>query len=96
MMNDLELTRTPQAFDAIARDTEAFGFTMVSEPKVGAFLAALAASKPGGRLLELRTGTGHGTAGSCLEWMRHRDWIPWTPTRASSRSPGVISTAMRE
>ena len=62
MMNDLELTRTPQAFDAIARDTEAFGFTMVSEPKVGAFLAALAASKPGGRLLELGTGTGHATA----------------------------------
>jgi len=35
---------------------------MVSEPKVGALLAALAASKPGGRLLELGTGTGHGTA----------------------------------
>ena len=61
-MNDPELTRTPRAFDAIVRDTEAFGFTMVSEPKVGAFLAALAASKPGGRLLELGTGTGHGTA----------------------------------
>ena len=61
-MNDLELTRTPPAFDAIVRDTEISGFTMVSEPKVGAFLAALAASKPGGRLLELGTGTGHGTA----------------------------------
>ena len=61
-MNDLKPTRTPQAFDAIARDTAAFGFTMVSEPRVGAFLAALAASKPGGRLLELGTGTGHGTA----------------------------------
>ena len=95
-MNDLELTRTPRAFDAIVRDTEVFGFTMVSEPKVGAFLAALAASKPGGRLLELGTGTGHGTAWLCLVWMRHRDWIPWTPTRASSRSPSVISTAMRE
>jgi predicted O-methyltransferase YrrM len=35
---------------------------MASEPKVGALLAALAASKPGGRLLELGTGTGHGTA----------------------------------
>ena len=37
-------------------------FTMISEAKVGALLAALAASKPGGRLLELGTGTGHGTA----------------------------------
>jgi predicted O-methyltransferase YrrM len=35
---------------------------MASEPKTGAFLAALAASKPGGRLLELGTGTGLGAA----------------------------------
>ena len=61
-MNDLENHRTPAAFDAILSETDALGFNMVSEPKVGAFLAALAASKPGGRLLELGTGTGHGTA----------------------------------
>ena len=36
--------------------------TKASEPKVGALLATLAASKPGGRFLELGTGTGHGTA----------------------------------
>jgi predicted O-methyltransferase YrrM len=35
---------------------------MSSEPRVGALLAVLAASKPGGRFLELGTGTGHGTA----------------------------------
>jgi predicted O-methyltransferase YrrM len=35
---------------------------MASEAKVGSLLAALAASKPGGRFLELGTGTGHGTA----------------------------------
>jgi len=35
---------------------------MMSEAKVGALLATLAASKPAGRLLELGTGTGHGTA----------------------------------
>lgn len=35
---------------------------MASEAKVGAVLAVLAASKPGGRFLELGTGTGHGTA----------------------------------
>ena len=47
---------------AILSDTEALGFNMVSEPRVGSFLAALAASKPAGRFLELGTGTGHGTA----------------------------------
>ena len=46
----------------ILADTEVLGFGMASEPKVGALLAVLAASKPGGRLLELGTGTGHGTA----------------------------------
>ncbi len=61
-MNDLEITRTPAAVDAIVRDTDALGFDMISEAKVGALLAALAASKPGGRFLELGTGTGHGTA----------------------------------
>lgn len=61
-MNDLEINRRPAAFDAILRDTNALGFNMVSEPKVRAFLAVLAASKPGGRFLELGTGTGHGTA----------------------------------
>jgi predicted O-methyltransferase YrrM len=61
-MNDHDLTRRPGALDAILNDTNALGFTMASEPKVGAFLAAVAASKPGGRFLELGTGTGHGTA----------------------------------
>ena len=61
-MNDSKLTRPPAAVDAVVRDTEASGFSMASEPKVGAFLAALAATKPGGRLLELGTGTGHGSA----------------------------------
>src|SRR5580658_2329030 len=35
---------------------------MPSEPRTGAMLRVLAASKPGGRLLELGTGTGIGTA----------------------------------
>ena len=35
---------------------------MASEPKTGALLAALAATRPGGRLLELGTGTGVATA----------------------------------
>jgi predicted O-methyltransferase YrrM len=61
-LNDDELIRTPATVEAILAETKALGFTMASEPKVGALLAALAASKPGGRLLELGTGTGHGTA----------------------------------
>src|SRR5262245_18301160 len=61
-MNDLDIKRKPPAFQSIVSDTEAAGFTMVSEPKVGALLGVLAASKPGGRLLELGTGTGHGAA----------------------------------
>jgi predicted O-methyltransferase YrrM len=61
-MNDTEIRRQPDVVARILADTEAWGFNMVSEPKVGALLAVLAAAKPAGRLLELGTGTGHGTA----------------------------------
>lgn len=62
VMHDDPVAKFPPALDAILADTRAMGFTMASEPKVGALLATLAASKPGGRFLELGTGTGHGTA----------------------------------
>ena len=61
-MNDADVRRQPDAIRGIVADTEAMSFGMISEPKVGALLAALAASKPAGRFLELGTGTGHGTA----------------------------------
>jgi predicted O-methyltransferase YrrM len=61
-MNDHEVSRKPYVLEAILTDTATLGFTMASEPRTGALLAALAASKPGGRLLELGTGTGVGTA----------------------------------
>jgi predicted O-methyltransferase YrrM len=61
-MNDTAVARTPPALAAIQAETATLGFSMASEPKTGAFLAALAAAKPGGRLLELGTGTGIGTA----------------------------------
>jgi predicted O-methyltransferase YrrM len=61
-MNDQNVARIQQSLQAILEETEALGFKMASESKVGAFLASLAASKPGGRFLELGTGTGHGTA----------------------------------
>jgi predicted O-methyltransferase YrrM len=65
-MNDAEIARPPAALAAIVADTAAMSFTMMSEAKVGALLAALAASKPAARLLELGTGTGHGAA-----WLLH-------------------------
>jgi len=61
-MNDHELTDVPPVVEAIRRETERMGFAMASEPQTGSLLRALAASKPGGRLLELGTGTGFGTA----------------------------------
>jgi predicted O-methyltransferase YrrM len=62
MMNDAELRRQPDAIRGIVSDTAAMSFNMMSETRVGSLLATLAASKPAGRLLELGTGTGHGTA----------------------------------
>jgi predicted O-methyltransferase YrrM len=60
-MNDLDIA-PPAAIDAIIRDTDRIGFTMASERQTGSLLRALAASKPRGRLLEIGTGTGVGTA----------------------------------
>jgi predicted O-methyltransferase YrrM len=61
-MDDHKINRIPSALEGIMGETDAVGFTMASERRVGALLAVLAASKPGGRFLELGTGTGHGTA----------------------------------
>jgi predicted O-methyltransferase YrrM len=47
---------------AIQARTAALGFDMPSETNTGALLRLLAASKPGGRMLELGTGTGLATA----------------------------------
>jgi len=61
-MNDCDILSCPAMLDAIRADTERLGFTLASDPKTGAFLRALVASKPAGRFLELGTGTGVGTA----------------------------------
>lgn len=61
-MNDREIRDHPPSFDAIVQDTARIGFTMASERQTGSLLRALAASKPGGRLLEVGTGTGVGTS----------------------------------
>lgn len=52
----------PAVWSAIRARTAALGFDMPSEADTGALLRLLAAAKPGGRMLELGTGTGLATA----------------------------------
>lgn len=61
-MNELAYFNPPACLKAIEADTQALGFSMASEPRTGALLRTLAASKRGARLLELGTGTGIATA----------------------------------
>ncbi|MDB5123032.1 MAG: putative O-methyltransferase/MSMEI [Mucilaginibacter sp.] len=53
--------RHPLAYDAIKTATERSGFTMASEVLTCSLLKTLAASKPGGKFLEMGTGTGLST-----------------------------------
>ncbi|MDQ1089375.1 O-methyltransferase [Siphonobacter sp. SORGH_AS_1065] len=55
-------TSEPFAYEAILKDTQDSGFTMASEPLTGSLLRTLAATKPGGKFLELGTGTGLSTS----------------------------------
>jgi predicted O-methyltransferase YrrM len=57
-----ELIRQPKTLARILERTAELGFGMASEERTGALLRTLAASKPGGRFLELGTGTGIATA----------------------------------
>lgn len=52
----------PKAYFAIDEATKAAGFTMASDIHTCSLLKTLAASKPGGKFLELGTGTGLSTA----------------------------------
>src|ERR1700692_2702696 len=61
-MDEFASIKPPQVVSEILQATEALDFRMGSEPRTGALLRALAASKPGGQLLELGTGTGLATA----------------------------------
>jgi len=62
LVEDLKYLRSPSQFLRIKERTTELQFSMASEPLVGAMLRTLAASKPGGRFLELGTGTGIATA----------------------------------
>ncbi|WP_041855922.1 O-methyltransferase [Candidatus Korobacter versatilis] len=57
-MDDLRYITEPKVLKHLLEQTRELNFSMASEPLVGSLLRSLAASKPGGRLLELGTGTG--------------------------------------
>lgn len=61
-MLDETVTDPPRALGELAAAAAGQGFTLSCEPLAGAILRTLAASKPGGRLLELGTGVGVGAA----------------------------------
>ncbi len=56
----------PPQLSALEAATSALGFAMASDRQTGMLLRTLAASKPGGNLLELGTGTGLATS-----WLLH-------------------------
>ena len=63
MLND-ENIKLPEFYTRINEASRKIEFSMPSDLKTGALLRSLSASKPGGRLLELGTGTG-----LSLSWM---------------------------
>ncbi|HSF54343.1 MAG TPA: class I SAM-dependent methyltransferase [Algoriphagus sp.] len=60
----------PGSYSEIQKATLESGFTMASDLAIGSLLRTLAVSKPGGRFLELGTGTGLSTSW-ILEGMDH-------------------------
>ena len=61
-MDTFESYRVPAALPAIADESRRLRFVFASDLELGPLLRTLAASKAGGRLLEIGTGTGVGTA----------------------------------
>lgn len=61
-MNELDYIQPPKELRQIIKRTDELQFGMASEPRTGALLQVLAASKPNGHFLELGTGTGIATS----------------------------------
>ena len=57
-MDEAAFQPSPKALEAIMADTRKLGFQGWCWPQVGALLRVMATLKPGGRLLEIGTGTG--------------------------------------
>jgi len=77
----------PPALAGILRDGARVGFRLASEPRTGSLLRVLAGSKPGGRLLELGTGTGVATA-----WLLD-GMDPATRLETVDSDPSVVEVA---
>lgn len=52
----------PMVFDKLLEETTNIGFDQLSDPMLGSLLSTLSATKPGGKFLELGTGSGISTA----------------------------------
>lgn len=61
-MDDINYIEPPVLLAEIEEDTRRLEFSMGSDYQTGSLLRTLSATKPGGRLLELGTGTGLATA----------------------------------
>jgi predicted O-methyltransferase YrrM len=61
-MEDLTYVALPFVLPTLEKRSKDAQFSMPSEPLLGALLRVLAASRPGGRILELGTGTGIATS----------------------------------
>jgi predicted O-methyltransferase YrrM len=60
-MDETTFQPPPKAHEAILADTRKIGFQGWCWPPAGALLRVMTATKPGGRMLEIGTGTGVGT-----------------------------------
>jgi predicted O-methyltransferase YrrM len=61
-INDIAIECLPAGYEKIKKATNELKFGLASDLETGRLLRTLAASKPGGRFLELGTGTGLATA----------------------------------
>ncbi|MFI8105479.1 O-methyltransferase [Streptomyces sp. NPDC086023] len=87
-MDDAPFAR-PDALDGILADAARAGFAMSCEERTGSLLATLAATKPGGTLVELGTGVGAGAA-----WLLH-GMAPTARLTSVEIDPGTQMVAVR-
>jgi predicted O-methyltransferase YrrM len=88
-VNDDEISDIPEVDGWLQAETRTRGFAMASEPKTCALLRTLAATKPGGALLELGTGTGVGTSWLLSGMDAHARLV------SIDNDPGVAEVARR-
>lgn len=70
-MEDQYIYEQPSPLIKIIEGTKALGFDMASEPKTGALIKTLVASKPNGKFLEIGTGTGLSAAWMLMGMDKH-------------------------